>query len=158
MIEYELSDIRAYPLLLQFKQHNLDLFKTNYEDIPDAYKNNFLNYLNQLKDIYVKLQTKEQDHVGIKFYEGVIKTIYYVMDHPGYIPGTHLKKFNFDYLIERSKSELPGILARSEQEYINGYQATAAFFLGKYKINKELIKIFKFFNNSFHIHQSSTLN
>ena len=148
MIEYDYNNIKAYPLLHTFKVNNKDLFYDRYPDVEEHYMKFFLNYLNRLKDIYMKLQQQEIELIGIKFYEGVIKAIYYVMDHPAYIPGNGIKDnkaFNFDYLIERCESQLAGLLHRANSEFDNDYKTTGAYFLGVYKMNKELIKIYRLF-------------
>ena len=150
MFVYELNNIMAYPLCSNFKSEYFDLFTYQYVDIPEFQERFFLNYLNALKSLYLKLQNNTDEFIAIKFYEGVIRTIYYVIDHPSYIPGNGIDKntsFNYDHLIERTKSHLIGYLSRAESEFMNHINSNAAFFLGQYHISKELIKIFKKFNN-----------
>lgn len=150
MFVYELNNIKAYPLCSIFRSEYFDLFTYHYVDIPEFQERFFLNYLNALKSLYLKLQNNTDEFIAIKFYEGVIRTIYYVIDHPSYIPGNGIDKntsFNYDHLIERTKSHLIGYLSRAESEFMNHINSNAAFFLGQYHISKELIKIFKKFNN-----------
>lgn len=151
MLYYENNDIRAYGMCSHWIKYYRDLtYKQSY-NLEFNEKTYFLNYLLRLKDLYMSKLRKEDDPLAMKFYDGVVHIYYYFMDHPGYIPGIRQNTnycFNFQYLIERTESQLTGLLTRAESEFKSQNQHFAAFFLGQYFGSKELIKICKIYLKS----------
>lgn len=143
---YEPNDIRAYEMSNLFKTSYSDIIKFESYNIEIGSNNYFLNYLMKIKDAYIKKQALEEEYIAKKYYEGVIRTIFYVIDHPSYISGIKMdtnKCFNFNHIIERSESFLTGCLARAEREFKENFKGDAAFFIGQYYGNLEIIKICK---------------
>ena len=155
MIQYKNDDYRAWSHCYNFVAYNKEFLVTYHQHCKNPL---FANYVNYVMYLYKKIIN--DDYVLYKYYEGVAYQYKKYSDRlwPLYYKGSFSllrgnninydlinKSFDYDAIIQKASSELSSFLAKAEYEFNQKNEARAAFFIGQYFGNKELIKICKHF-------------
>lgn len=139
------NDVRSYPFVIEFIKNNYSLINYSYYASSSKY---FKNIINDCIWIYRLRKQNEYDQVAIKYYEGIIKQLYYYIDSLNIKIGYDFcsnKIFDFEKIIDRCEQQLPFILKNAQEKFELGLYSFGAFHIGQYYGNKEIIEICKKF-------------